>query len=160
MNQHKEKVSSASSAVLDPEDHAALDRANGVNVGDSAIQGAASPSPGVDGGIPPSTPTQQSSIFAGHVATLCNEFFVRRFGADKSLSSGLLEAIKLDVATALDTYFPNVQAKPGIFSALVLIGHYAACARQASIETRSASSAKAEPEKPPSLNGSLPESGG
>lgn len=151
MNQHpQEKVSSASSASLESEDREALARAQDPKLDGSANQGAASSSPGGDGPKGPSSPTPQSQVFAGHVATLCNEFFIRRFGPDKGLSSGMLDALKLDTATALDTYLPNIDAKPGMFSALVLIGHYIQCSRDKQTEKPLESSDKAEPEKQPS----------
>ena len=154
------KVSSATSATLDPEDQEALARANGDHGGDSAIQGAASPLPGAGDSQGPPAPTQQARTIAGHIATLANEFFTRRFGPDHGLSPALREAITLDTATALDTYLPNIEAKPGIFSAFILVSHYLECRRAATIETRSASSDKAGPEKPLSSNGSSPENGG
>lgn len=139
----------ASSATepLDKEDQDALDRVTG-----SDNQGSAPVSPAAGGpqGSPAATP--QSLMFAGHVSTLCNEFFVRRFGPDKGLSAPLLTAIQQDLALALDTYFPNVEAKPGMFAALAIGGHFLACQAQARKETAtpSGSSDKAAAEKLPS----------
>lgn len=147
MNQN-EKASSATSASLDPEDREALERAQPTNLDSSANQGAALSSPGEGGPKGSPSPTPQSQVFAGHVAMLCNEFFLKKFGPDKGLSQGMLDALKLDTATALDTYLPNIDAKPGMFSALVLIGHYIQCSRAKQTETPSESLDKAEPEKP------------
>jgi hypothetical protein len=149
MNDTPEKVSSAT--PLEKEDQEALDRVNG-----SAHQGAAPFPPTAEGsqGSSAVPPTPQSVTFAGHITALVNEFFVRRFGPDKALSGALLDAIKQDTALALDTYFPNVETKPGVFAALALGGHFIACQRQARQEsaTQSALSAKAEPAKPPFSN--------
>ncbi len=150
MNQNTpEKASSVSSGSLEAEDREALERAHNTKMDGSANQGAASSSPGGDGPKGPSSPTPQSQVFAGHVASLCNEFFIRKFGPDKALSGGMLDALKMDTAAALDLYLPNVDAKPGIFSALVLIGHYIQCSRDKQTEKQSGSSDKAEQEKQP-----------
>lgn len=147
----KEPTSEVSSATdpLDKEDQDALDRVTG-----SEHQGSAPVSPAAEGpqGSPAATP--QSLMFAGHVSTLFNEFFLRRFGPDKGLSAPLLTAIQQDLALALDTYFPNVEAKPGMFAALAIGGHFFACQAQVQKDsaTPSASSDKAGAEKPPSLN--------
>lgn len=149
MTQNKEKASSASErAALDAEDREALERAQPTNLDSSANQGAALSSPGEGGPKGAPSPTPQAQLFAGHVAMLCNEFFLKKFGPDKGLSQAMLDALKLDTATALDTYLPNIDAKPGMFSALVLIGHYIQCSRAQQTEIPSASLDKAEPEKP------------
>lgn len=147
MTNQNEKASGASSAPLDPEDREALERAQPDSSGN---QGPALSSPGEGGPKGAPSPTPQAQLFAGHVAMLCNEFFLKKFGAENGLSGGMLDAIKLDTAAAIDLYLPNVDAKPGMFSALVLIGHYIQCARNQQTVKPLASSDRAEPEKQPS----------
>ena len=145
MKATKQAASSATEA-LDPEDRAALDltqQADG-----AGNQGPAPSPPGVDSPQGASTPTPQAQTYAGYAASLCNEFFVRRFGPDKGLSPQLLDAIRADLALALDTYFPRIEAKPGLFALVALGGHFLACQTEAKASARqSGSSGKAEPEK-------------
>lgn len=150
MKNPSEKASSDSNAPLDKEDREALTRAQGETLDSSGNQGPALSSPGEGGPKGSPSPTPQAQLFAGHVAMLCNEFFLRKFGPENGLSSGMLDAIKLDTAAAIDLYLPNVDAKPGMFSALVVIGHYIQCARNKPTVTPLESSVKAEPEKQPS----------
>lgn len=147
MNPQHEPASSASEP-LDREDREALDRVSG-----SANQGAAPGSPTAGGpqGSPAVTP--QALVWAGHVVSLCNQFFITKFGAEAALPDRISIPIQSDLALAIDTYLPALDAKPGIFAAIALAGHFIACAQAASAK-RSASSARAGAEKPPSSSSS------
>lgn len=129
--------------------------------GGTGNQGPEPPPPGVGSPSGAPTPTPQALTYAGHGASLCNEFFLRRFGPDKGLSPQLLGAIQADLALAIDTYFPAIEAKPGLFALVAIGGHYFACQTEAKASGKqSASSAKVEAEKPPCSSPLSPEASG
>ena len=144
----------------DPEDVEALSRATGESIGGAANQGAATPSPGAGATKEALAPTPGAQMFSDILADLFDEFFVRKFGGNSSLSERFKTGLKADIALAIDTYIPNVQTRPGVTALIILGSHYALCARQAAIEKRLASSDKAAQGKPLSSSSLSPESTG
>jgi len=151
MTRKNEKASSGSDAPLDAEDRAALDK-----VADAGNQSPPSASPTAEGGQPSSAVTQSSMLWAGHALSLCNQFFVSRFGDGGAIPGAILDPIKLDLAAAIDAYLPAIDAKPGVFAAVALGGHFFACLQAAKGNaTPSESSDKAEAEKQRSSSSAL-----
>lgn len=146
----------SSATKLDPEDRDALDRLNG-DLGGSANQGAAPSTPGASAPQGAAAPTPNATLWAGHVAALCNQFFISRFGEAGAIPETILAPIKADLAAAIDAYLPQLDAKPGIFAAVALGSHFVTCQQRARANARpSGSSDKVEPEKVRSSN-ALPE---
>ena len=139
----KNGKASLASKPLDVEDTEALARVAG-----SANQGTESASPAAGGGQPsPAVNLSPGALmWAGHAVNLCNQFFVARFGAEGKIPDSVLDPIRNDLALAIDTYLPSIEAKPGVFALVALGGHFFACQRAHS-EKPSASSDSPGPEK-------------
>ncbi len=143
------KVSSGSED-LDTEDRAALSK-----VGDAGNQSPPSPSPTAEAGQPAPAVTPSSLVWAGHVVTLCNQYFVTRYGSGAAIPGAILDPIKTDIAAAIDAYLPAVESQPGVFALVALGGHFFACQQSAKDSAKpSASSDRAGAERPHSSSSS------
>lgn len=141
----KNGKASLASDPLDKADRDALARVGATGPQDPA---ASTPTAAEDGQPSSAVSSAGSQMWAGHAATLANQFFRSKFGPAGAIPDTILSAIKADLAAAIDAYLPAIDARPGIFALVALGGHFVACAAQAKKEKPSASWDKAEPEKP------------
>lgn len=122
----KNGKASLASKPLETEDIEALARVAG-----SANQSTESASPAAGDGQPSPAVNRSPGalMWAGHAVNLCNQFFVARFGTEGKIPDSVLDPIRDDLALAIDTYLPSIEAKPGVFALVALGGHFFACQR-------------------------------